>query len=125
MEIPVSDRDGNDPRNPNDGKYSGIFTSTDGVVIQFVPQSSLPVFPPNGLDINGNPIVPVCSKSQTTNPSNNQLLDYINKLCVNGALFGLHAYPWQSGSVFTQDNYAVITATILNANLSYQQDPTV
>jgi hypothetical protein len=88
METPVSDCDGNDPSNPNNSKYGGVFISTDGVVIQFVQQSSPPVFPPNGLDVNGNPIVPVCGKSQTVNPSNSQLQDYINKLCVNGAFFG-------------------------------------
>ncbi|KAE9374175.1 hypothetical protein N431DRAFT_481457 [Stipitochalara longipes BDJ] len=121
MEVPVTGCNGNQANNPNDNKFGGIYTSPDGVVIQFVPQKSPAVYPPNNHDANGNPIVPVCTSSMATpGPPSSSLSTFTNKLCIDGGLMGVHSYEWDSGTIFTQENFAIFTVNVVNATLSYQ-----
>ncbi|KAE9377471.1 hypothetical protein N431DRAFT_527367 [Stipitochalara longipes BDJ] len=120
--VPIDGCDGNDPTtNPDGNKYGGLYVTDNGAVINVTPQVTPPVFPPNELDVNGHPIVPVCSLQPATHVSRASINTAINNFCVTGNSLGVGSL--KSGSSYVHVGGRALTPA--DADGAYQQGSTV
>lgn len=81
----LDDCDTNDSTNNPDGnKYGGHTTTKDRIVYQVIPMGTPPVFPPDNLDLAGNPIVVHCANERGYWADELTVTDTINHYCNDG-----------------------------------------
>lgn len=126
LRVPLDGCDANDPiNNPDGNKYGGFYATGDGVVINVVPNAEPPVFPPDEVDTNGNPISPICAATKgywvdeaTTNTA-------IAAYCVDGNPIGNTGPGTLYGGSGIPGTYVHVTSALLDAAATYQQGSTV
>lgn len=122
--VPLDGCDHNQPiTNPDDNKYGGSFTNSNGVVFIVTPDVEPPIFPPDEIAPNGQQITPTCaSGDRAVWPPPDEMTKAINEYCIDGTQFTTGDHSWRSG--FFQ-LHIHISAFAVDASKVYQQGPTV